>query len=572
MPGTRKKDWRRYLLATTFFTWIDGQAMVITPSFVPCSSIIAPLKRTPGSPPSAIGAPQLSVYKLLLEKIPLLILSAASGRITLIAQRSGHAVRNLREFPFAIRAANALVSYGLYLWKMLWPVHLAALYPHPSVLPPWQILLSSFILLAITTLVLVFRRQRYLLVGWFWFLGTLVPVIGLVQVGEQAMADRYAYIPLIGIFVMIAWGFEDWAETRHLRALWRVIPASCVLILLATVTLRQMSYWESEYTLWAHTVEVTDQNPYAHAVLGAALLNPDLAMTAKDLEGFGPEQRLAEARRHYEQALSIYRQLMRQYPETYLPDLAATLGNLGDVARLQNQPEEARVRYEESLQDYRVLVQQNPSAHLTNMVISLSSLANIDRRLNRLDEAQSHYAEALQIYRQLERQDPGTEQPKIVDTLVNLGLLARAQKQPDKAFPYFEEALDIGRRLAQQDPATYLPNLAGRLINFGNFDAEQNRLDDARQHYEEALKIYRQLVQQDPSSFLPQLANTLNNLGFIDGRQQRIDESRAHYQEALGLFSRLSQNDRRYAGNVARIEASLRELDAKGSSRGRQSK
>jgi len=569
----QKKDWRRYLLAATFFAvGLMAKPMVITLPFVLLLLDYWPLNRTPGSPPSPIGAPQVSVSKLLLEKIPLLILSAASARITLVAQRSGHAVRNLQEFPFAIRAANVPVSYGLYLWKMLWPARLAALYPHPSVLPAWQVLLSAFILLAITTLVLVFRRRRYLPVGWFWFLGTLIPVIGLVQVGEQAMADRYAYIPLIGIFIMIAWSFDDWAEARHVRALWRVLPASCVLILLASVTLRQMSYWESEYTLWAHTVEVTDQNPYAHAVLGAALLNPDLAMTAKDLEGFGPEQRLAEARRQYEDALSSYRQLMQRYPETYLPDLAATLGNLGDVARLQNQPDEARQHYEESLQDYRLLVQQNPSAHLTNMVISLNNLANIDRRLNRLDEAQSHYAEALPIYRQLERQDPGTEQPKIVDTLVNLGLLARAQKQPDKAFPYFEEALNIGRSLAQQDPGVYLPNLAGRLINFGNFDAEQNRLDDARQHYEEALRIYRQLVQQDPNRFLPQLAETLNNLGFVDGLQQRVDESRAHYQEALGLFSRLSQNDRHYAGNVARIEASLLKLDAKVPSRGRQTK
>ncbi len=568
-----RKDWRRYLLAATLFAvGLMAKPMVITLPFVLLLLDYWPLNRTPGSPPSPIGAPQVSLSKLLLEKIPLLILSAASGRITLVAQRSGHAVRNLQEFPFAIRAANALVSYGSYLWKMLWPARLAALYPHPSVLPAWQVLLSASILLAVTTLVLVFRRQRYLPVGWFWFLGTLVPVVGLVQVGEQAMADRYAYIPLIGIFIMIAWSFEDWAEVRQVRALWRVIPASCVLILLASVTLRQMSYWDSEYTLWAHTAQVTDQNPYAHAELGAALLNPDLAMTTKDLEGLGPEQRLAEARRQYEDALSSYRQLMQKYPETYLPDLAATLDNLGDVARLQNQPDEARQRYEESVQDYRLLMPQNPGANLTNMVTSLSSLANIDQRLNRLDEAQSHYAEALPIYRQLERQDPGTEQPKIVDTLVNLGLLERAQKQPDKAFPYFEEALTIGRSLAQQDPAIYLPNLASRLINFGNFDAEQNRLDDARQHYEEALKIYRQLVQQDANSFLPQLANTLNNLGFVDGLQHRLDESRSHYQEALALFSRLSQNDRRYAGNVARIEASLRELDARVPSPGRQTK
>jgi protein O-mannosyl-transferase len=560
----QKTNWRRYLLvASLFAVGLMAKPMVITLPFVLLLLDYWPLNRTPGSPPSPIGTPQLAISKLLLEKIPLLVLSAVDSRITLFAQRSEYAVRNLHEFPFAIRAENALVSYCLYLWKMLWPARLAALYPHPSVLPAWQVFLSAFILLAITTLVLIFRRHRYLPVGWFWFLGTLVPVIGLVQVGEQAMADRYAYIPLIGIFIMIAWSVEDLADARHIRARWLAVPAFCAIAVLVSVTLRQISYWESEYTLWAHTVEVTDQNPYANAVLAAALLNPDVAMTAKDLEGFSPQLRFAEARHQYETALSTYRQLMQQHPETYLPDLAATVGNLGDVARLQNQTDEARQHYEESLQDYRLLMQQNPGAHLTNMVTILSSLAGIDWRLNHLDAAQSHYEEALQIYRQLERQNTGTEQPKIVDALISLGQLAKAQKQPDKAFPYFEEALGIGRRLAQQDPAIYLPSLAGRLVNFGNFDAEQKRLDDARQHYEEAITIYRQLVLQDANSFLPQLANTLSNLGFVDQLQQRIVESRAQYQEALGLFLRLAQNDKRYAGNVTRIEASLRELDAK---------
>jgi tetratricopeptide (TPR) repeat protein len=233
------------------------------------------------------------------------------------------------------------------------------------------------------------------------------------------------------------------------------------MALMASVTLRQITYWESEYTLWAHTVEVTDQNPYANALLASALLNPDLAMTARDLDGFGAEQRLAEARRQYEIALSTYRQLMQQHPETYLPDLAATVGNLGDVARLQNQPDEARQHYEEAMQDYRLFMQQNPGAQLTNMVTNLSSLAGIDWRLNHLDEAQSHYEEALRIYRQLERQNPGTEQTKIVDTLISLGQLAKAQKQPDKAFPYFEEALAVGRRLAQQIPLFTFPILPG---------------------------------------------------------------------------------------------------------------
>ena len=126
-------------------------------------------------------------------------------------------------------------------------------------------------LVGVTAVVLIFRRKRYLPVGWFWFLGTLIPVIGLVQVGEAAMADRYAYIPLIGIFVMIAWGLGDWAEAQEVRTVWRVIPALCALTALAIVTYRQIGYWESEYGLWSHTLAVTERNAHADAVLGTAL-------------------------------------------------------------------------------------------------------------------------------------------------------------------------------------------------------------------------------------------------------------------------------------------------------------
>ena len=126
--------------------------------------------------------------------------------ITVRAQRSAQAVRTLHEFPLGVRIENAIVSYGVYLWKMLWPARLAPLYPHPEgTLPVWQLILSTLVLISVSAVVVVrFRSKRYLVVGWFWFLGTLVPVIGLVQVGNASMADRYAYIPLIGIFVAIA--------------------------------------------------------------------------------------------------------------------------------------------------------------------------------------------------------------------------------------------------------------------------------------------------------------------------------------------------------------------------------
>ena len=149
-------------------------------------------------------------------------------------------------------------------------------------LPAWQWILSALVLISVTAFVVVFRSKRYLPVGWFWFLGTLVPVIGLVQVGEASMADRYAYIPLIGIFVMIAWSLDDWAEAKQVRTVWRVLPALCALAALSFVTSRQMSYWESEYTMWSHALAVTDpeRSAYLHDALGTALMNPGPSMTS----------------------------------------------------------------------------------------------------------------------------------------------------------------------------------------------------------------------------------------------------------------------------------------------------
>jgi len=166
-----------------------------------------PLRRASlfGEKPSKNAA---SLYDLFWEKLPLFGLSAASCFMTYHAQKAGHAVAELNLLPLGVRAANGVCSYVSYLGKTIWPARLAALYPHPDrTIPEWQTVVSALIMIAITVLVIRALRSRpYLAVGWLWFVGTLVPVIGLVQVGEQAMADRYTYIPLIGIFIMVAWG------------------------------------------------------------------------------------------------------------------------------------------------------------------------------------------------------------------------------------------------------------------------------------------------------------------------------------------------------------------------------
>ncbi len=441
----RKPDWRRYLLLVAMFALgLMTKPMVITLPFVLLLLDYWPLERFAigHSPftfrqkqpsglademPLAKSAGSSSGKKrflwLLLEKLPLLMLSAASGGITLIAQHG--AVRSFQELPFAIRAENAVVSYVLYLWKMVWPARLAALYPHPANgLRLWEVLSSSAVLAAITALVLLFRQKRYLAVGWFWFLGTLVPVIGFVQVGEAAMADRYAYISLIGIFIMIAWALDDCAGDKNISTAWRLIPALSVLALLAAMTFRQIEIWHSEYSVWAHAVAVTEWNPHAHDMLGAALLNPDVAMSSSDLDKLDVgAKRLDEARKHYEEAARSYHQLAQQNPEEFLPDLAGAMADLGNVAGQEDQPNAARQYYEEALQDYRQLEQEHPGDYQPFLAAVLSALGAIDQSQNRVDEARARYSEALHIYGQLGRKNPGKYQPQMQDILMNLSSL-----------------------------------------------------------------------------------------------------------------------------------------------------
>jgi len=612
----QKPDWRRYLLvAALFAAGLMAKPMVITLPFVLLLLDYWPLERTPlnGAPldrtgsgrATSEGVPGMGFSRLLLEKIPLLFLSAASAWITLKAQRV--AERTFQELPLGIRIENAIVAYGLYLWKAIWPARLA-FYPHSvTALPAWQWILSALVLITITALVVAFRSKRYLPVGWFWFLGTLVPVIGLVQVGEYAMADRYAYVPLIGIFVVIAWSLADLAEAKKVRTVWLVIPAVSVLAALGCVTHRQMSYWDSDYDLWSNTLAGAE-SPLAHNAFGIALMHPDSEMTRYDLENAGTEQkRMDEARRHFERALELRQQLAQQNPRVYMADMARTLNNLGNLDRLQNRTDEARQHNEGALAIYRQLAQQNPDVYLPYLAATLNNLGSVDRLQNRTDEARQHYEEALKIDRQLAEQDPAKYLPNIAMTLNEYGFLDATQNRMDEARQRYEEALRIDRQLAEQSPAAYLPDLAMTLTDFGRLDAIQNRMEEARQHYEEALKIDRQLAQQDPAVYLPDMAMTLSNLGrvdrlqnrmdearrhyeealqirrqlaqqnpaaylpylamalndlaFVEADQTRIEESRAHYQEALSLVRKLSQGDNRYAGDVARVEASLRQLN-----------
>ena len=557
----QKPDWRRYsVVAFCFALGLMAKPMVITLPFVLLLMDYWPLARFRESPAYHLRVAQAPVSRLVVEKIPLLLLSAASAVITLKAQRSGLAVRTLQQFSFATRFQTAVVAYTTYLWKMIWPARLAPFYPHSAGPPPaWQLALSAVVLAAITALVIVMRRHRYLLFGWLWFLGTLVPVIGLVQVGDAAMADRYTYIPLIGIFIMIAFGCADLAERIKVGRVWQLAPALGVLAALAIVTQHQLTFWRTEYSLWSHTLAVTGRNPFAHEGLATALLEPEVAMDSTDLQNLDtPAERMDAARRHYEDALQIRTELAQRRPTTYLPDMATTLNNLGNLDRAQENNDAARRHYEAALAIHRRLVQMNVEPYLPDMALCLNNLGFLDKAENQLDEANQYFAQALAIYRRLADQNPDMYLSDLAGTLNNLAITELGQQRMQEARLHYEESLRIRRRLAQQSPQTYVPDVAFTLNDLGNLDAEQGRADDAQAHYGEAVGLYRDLARRNPEIYLSYLAGTLNNLGFLEMKRNHLNQSRGYYQEALTIYRELANSDpSRFANDISRVEASL---------------
>jgi protein O-mannosyl-transferase len=278
---------RYFVVALLFACGLMAKPQVITLPFVLLLWDYWPLRRMfaanekPDTQASAV-IPDKSFSWLVLEKLPLLALSAASAGITMKAQQFAGGINP--DVSLSSRLGNAIVSYARYLGEAFWPVRLAPMYPLPGQLPrTWQVLAALLLLLGITALTISARHRRYLLVGWLWFLGTLVPMIGLVQVGVQAMADRYAYLPFVGLSIMICWGVADlypessefsgaqkWSDPRRV-----VLAGISVTVLLAMMVVahRQIGYWDNNVTLWEHTLQVTSPNWVAENNLGHALLN-----------------------------------------------------------------------------------------------------------------------------------------------------------------------------------------------------------------------------------------------------------------------------------------------------------
>jgi hypothetical protein len=267
----KEKLFQYFLCLILFVGALMSKPMMVTLPFVLLLLDYWPLNRWPKAFDGQ-GKSVNSVGKLIGEKIPFICLTIASCIITLWAQNEGTSIASIEKLPFLERTANASISYVAYLEKTLWPVNLAVFYPYDLLISPWTALIDCIILILITFIVLYhIKKLPFLFVGWFWYLGTLVPVIGIVQVGRQMMADRYTYLPAIGITIIIAWIVLSMTKNEFIRKK-ILLPVGIVsLIILGILTWQQCGYWKNSISLFNHTLHVTKNNALAHCNYAAAL-------------------------------------------------------------------------------------------------------------------------------------------------------------------------------------------------------------------------------------------------------------------------------------------------------------
>jgi tetratricopeptide (TPR) repeat protein len=414
-PGTR-----RYLLVLLFFILgLISKPMLVTLPFVMLLLDYWPLNR--------IQLRQSRPLGLAWEKIPFFVLAAASCVITFVVQQKGGAVSSLNAIPLNPRLANALVSYVGYLGKMIWPHNLAVLYPYHGSQPGWQVAGACLLLASIFFWIIYARKHYpYLAVGWLWYMGTLVPVIGLVQVGSQAMADRYTYLPLIGIFIMIAWGVPGLvARWRRRKVGLATVGAALLSILMATAWL-QVRYWANSITLFEHAIDITANSHKSHDNLGNALAG---------------QGKLKEAVSHYLEALRIK------------PDYVKSHNNLGTVLARQGKLNKAISHFSEALR-----IKPDYSEAHYNLGTALA-------KKGKLKEAVKSYLEALRL------------KPDYADANYNLGIALASQGKLEKAIRHYTEALVIK------------PDYAEAHYNLGNVLMKQGRLNEAIGHYLKTLQI-----------------------------------------------------------------------------------
>ncbi len=488
---TEHPNIQRYLLTALLFCLsLLSKQMLVTLPIVLLLLDYWPLKRMKLAQQNSLNRPQtipsvhygeqgrrpcrtISIRRCLLEKVPLLLLSVAASLVVYLVQLRTGTVRSYLEFPLSCRITNALVAYVAYIGKMFWPAHLAIFYPHQeSNLPLWQIIGSGLLLLFITTAVIYKARQMpCFLVGWLWYLVTALPVIGIVQVGVQAYADRYTYVPLIGLFIIIAWGAH--AATclpRHggndllspLR--WRravLAPVAVVMIAaLAVSQHRQVKYWRDGMTLYTHAIQVTKNNWWAYHHIG---------------ELYFREEKFDDAIKYLNDALRIK------------PDFADAQNNIGAALARQG-------KFDEAIQHLNEALKINPDSAEAHANLGFAFAKMGDNK-----QAIEHYLASLQI---------DAAQP---ETQYNLANLFIEKGELDQAVSHYQEALKLKPEYLEARS-----NLAKALANQGKL--------------EQAIELWQQLLQINPNEPVVH-----NNLATAYYRLGDFDKAVSHWQNALRL-------------------------------------
>lgn len=391
--------WRYLAVNACFVLGMMSKPQIVTLPFVlllwdywPLKRMFGQSQRMSGQPPAT--APRLSF--LLLEKVPMFAVALAGSVVTVLAQRAGEAVRTLAEVSLKSRVENVPVSYAKYLGLLVWPRHLAPMYPHPAHgIPVWQVVVSCVVLVGLSAIVLRWRQRKYLAMGWLWFLGVLVPMIGIVQVGEQAMADRYLYIAMVGILIAVVWGVWELAEENEISKQWIAMPAAGIVLVLGALTYHQLGYWKDGETIWRYTISVTDDNYMAHDNLALALEH---------------EGRVQEAVPEFIAAESLHTYLIGQ------------VFRLGVYIQRYGQPQDA-------IKVYEKVARKATDLHLRS--VALSQIGIIDAQMKDYAESQANYQRALEF------------DPKNVDAFVGIALLAERNGDLGKAIAQLSQAAKI---------------------------------------------------------------------------------------------------------------------------------
>ena len=481
--GTGHKAKWFYVASLTFFLCglMSKPAMVTLP-FVLLLLDFWPLRRWEKG----------SVTKLVTEKIPFFLLMALVCVVTFIAQKHTGMMKQLSDLPFGACVENALVSYARYLGKTIWPVDLCALYPHPVWWPSWVVIGATLLIIGVSAFVVAQRKQRpYLLTGWLWYLGALVPMIGLVQVGSQSMADRYSYLPIIGVIIALVWAVTE--LTRNWRLAAPLIGGTALLVCIA-LTHRQISYWKSNESIWRQALTVTGNNFEAHYRLGRALaLQGDLgAATLEFNEVTVLRPNFAEGHYSLGKALALQGRLDEALAQflraTELePDNVVALNNLGNILLQKGQTDDAMIYFRRALE----IQPDNAPAH--------SNLGYALFQKGRVDEAIDQLQRAVEI------------QPQNSSAHNNLGAIFLRKGEPARAIVHFQTVLKLEPASAEAHN-----NLANALLSIG-------QLDEAVREFSAALAL-------SPGS-----AEIHRNLGYALSKRGRLDDAIKEFEEAIRL-------------------------------------